>query len=76
MNHFLLTQKAEDFRLFKKIVELINNQVHNTIKGLRDIINIKASLNKGLSDILLSEFDNIVPIKREGVLTKKIPDPY
>jgi hypothetical protein len=41
----LLTQKAADFILFKKVVKLINTKAHLTNEGLHQIINIKASLN-------------------------------
>jgi len=44
----LLTQKAADFNAFKNIVELIKNNAHLSIEGLHQIINIKASMNKGL----------------------------
>lgn len=50
----LLTQKKADFILFKEIVELMKNKVHLSIEGLKKIINIKASMNLGLSDFLKS----------------------
>jgi len=75
-NYYLLTQKAEDFRLFKTIVEHKNNKVHLTIEGLRKIINIKASLNIGLSEIVRSEFEPISPVLRRVVNTENIPDPH
>ena len=50
LKYTLLTQKAADFLLFKTIVSLINNKVHLTIEGLNQIINIKASMNWGLSN--------------------------
>ena len=71
----LLTQKAEDFRLFKSIIENKNNKAHLTIEGLQIIINIKASLNIGLSDVIKSEFTKINPVPRRVVNTEKIPDP-
>ena len=46
----LLTQKAADFILFKEVVKLMNNKAHLSIQGLNQIINIKASMNLGLSD--------------------------
>ena len=48
----LLTQKAADFLLFKKAVKLVNNKAHLTVEGLYEIVNIKASINLGLSDML------------------------
>ena len=47
----LLTQKAADFLLFKKAVELVNNKAHLTVEGVKEIVNIKASMNLGLSDM-------------------------
>ena len=71
----LLTQKAADFILFKKIVELINTKVHLTSEGIHQIINIKASLNLGISDNLKSYFTQITPVERPLVITTNIPDP-
>jgi hypothetical protein len=70
-----LTQKAADYRLFKQVVEIINNKKHLTIEGLYQIINIKASMNLGLSDMLKSEFKNFIPIERPIINTEYIPDP-
>ena len=75
LNYSLLTQKASDFLLFKAIVDLINNKVHLTIEGLNKIINIKASMNIGLSQIVKSNFSQIVPVNRPLIKTAKIPDP-
>lgn len=55
-NYPLLTQKAADFLLFKEVVNLINRKAHLTNEGLYQIVNIKASINLGLSDLLKSEF--------------------
>ena len=75
----LLTQKAADFLLFKAIVDLIitPEKVHLTIEGLNKIINIKASLrrNTGLSQIVKSKFNHIVPVNRPLIITDNIPDP-
>ena len=60
----LLTQKAADFLLFKQAVKLVNNKAHLTVEGLNQIVNIKASLNLGLSDMLKSEFAGYTPVKR------------
>ena len=60
----LLTQKAADFLLFKKAVELVNNKAHLTVEGIKKIVNIKASMNLGLSDMLISEFAKYIPVER------------
>jgi hypothetical protein len=60
----LLTKKAEDFLLFKKAVELVNNKAHLTLEGVKELVNIKASMNLGLSDMLKSEFAGYTPVER------------
>lgn len=60
----LLTQKAADFLLFKKAVELVNSKAHLTDEGIKEIVNIKASMNLGLSDMLQSEFAGYTPVER------------
>ena len=60
----LLTQKAADFLLFKQVVELMNNKIHLTVEGLNQIVNIKASMNLGLSDKLKLEFPEYRAVER------------
>jgi len=48
----LLSQKVADLYLFKQVIELIKNKIHLTEQGLINIINIKGSMNLGLSDKL------------------------
>nr|YP_009690204.1 LAGLIDADG homing endonuclease [Porodaedalea pini]QEG56984.1 LAGLIDADG homing endonuclease [Porodaedalea pini] len=64
VNYTLLSQKAADFELFKQIVNFINTKVHLTDVGLLQIINIRASMNLGLSDLQKSEFINYKPVPR------------
>jgi len=73
--YFLLTQKAADFLLFKAIVGLVEKKAHLSMEGLNQIVNIKASLNLGLSDIVKSSFKDIVPVDRPVISTQTIPDP-
>jgi hypothetical protein len=79
INHFnkypLLTQKLADFLLFKQIIELIKKKNHLNLFGLYQIINIKASMNLGLSNMLKSEFKDFIPIERPIINTENIPDP-
>lgn len=70
----LLTQKKADFLLFKEVVELMSNKFHLTMEGLQQIINIRASMNKGLPDTLKSEFSEVSPVERPLILTESIPD--
>lgn len=60
----LFTQKAADFFLFKQAASLVNNKAHLTEKGLNQMVNIKASMNLGLSEILKSEFPGYSPVER------------
>jgi hypothetical protein len=44
----------------------MNKGVHLTINGLQQVINIRASMNTGLSEIIKSEFsNNINPVKKQ-----------
>ena len=43
----LLTQKRADFLLFKTIVELMIDKSHLSCAGLEQVVELKASLNKG-----------------------------
>jgi hypothetical protein len=62
-----LTQKATDFLLFQKAVELVNDKAHLTVEGLEKIVNIKASMNLGLSDALKLEFPGYIPVERPAI---------
>jgi hypothetical protein len=75
IKYFLLTQKAADFILFTRIVEHMNTKDHLSLEGLKQIINIKTSINLGLSDQLKSEFSNSIPVERPLITTTQIPDP-
>jgi len=71
----LLTQKAADFLLFKQAVKLVNNKAHLTVEGLNQIVNIKASMNLGLSNMLKSEFDGYTPVERPVINYNVMLDP-
>jgi hypothetical protein len=71
----LITQKQADYLLFKKIVLMMLNKEHLTIEGLQEIVNIRASLNLGLSDVLKSAFPNYIPVKRSLITNQQIPHP-
>ena len=75
VNFPLLSQKQADFELFKEIVNLINNKVHLTDVGLLQIINIKASMNLGLSDLQKSEFIKYKAVQRPIIRYTEIPNP-
>jgi hypothetical protein len=77
LSYPLLTQKAADFILFKQIVELMKNKEHlNSEEGLLKIINLRASMNKGLSDLQKSEFKKYNPVPRPIINSTEILDPH
>lgn len=80
LSHFdrypLITQKCADFELFKSVVKLIETREHVTPEGLRKILSIKASLNRGLPEKLKAEFPEIVPVHRPLVANQQIKDPH
>ena len=84
IDHFdkfpLITQKRADFELFKKVFNLMLRNQHLTMEGLRIIVAIKSSMNKGqLSDMLKINFPDIVPSLRTVrliVKNQKIKNPH
>ena len=72
----LLTQKRADFELFKQIVLMMDKKDHLTMEGIKKIISIRASLNKGLSPVLINHFPKLVPCERPQVETPETFDPF
>lgn len=72
----LITQKRADFELLTLVIDLMNNRKHQTLEGIQQIINIKASMNNGLSDTLKDSFFNINPVPRPKVEFSGIPSPH
>nr|QBM09605.1 hypothetical protein [Dactylella sp.] len=71
----LITQKQAYFILFKKIVYLMNDKEHLTIEGIQKFVNLRSSMNLGLSEELRNTFLNTVPVKRPIIQDTKIIDP-
>ena len=59
----LKTKKHVDFLLFKDIVLLMKNKEHSTLEGIQNIVNIKASLNTGLTENLKEAFPAAAALK-------------
>jgi hypothetical protein len=57
-------------------MKLMVSKEHITPEGLREILSIKASLNRGLPEKLKAEFPDILPITRSLVVNQQIKDPY
>jgi hypothetical protein len=70
LKYGLLTQKAADFIFFTRTFPIVNQKEPLSIEGLYQILNIKASMNLGLSDVIKSNFSNITPVERPIVLTR------
>ncbi len=71
----LITQKKADYLLFREIIIMMLRKEHLNKQGLQSIINIKASLNLGLSEDLKLTFPETKPVARPIVSDQKIPDP-
>jgi hypothetical protein len=64
----LLTKKRADYVLFKQGVDLLNLKVHSKVEGIKEILSLKASMNKeGLSDMLRMNFPTVLPVPRPVV---------
>ena len=67
----LKTQKYGDYLLLKKIIEKKNQKNFD----IQEIVNIRATLNKGLSEKLKAAFPNTKEVERPLVENKVIPHP-
>lgn len=71
----LISQKRGDYLLFKQIVYILLNKEHFTVDGIQRIVNIKASLNLGLSSVLKEAFPDTVAVTRLWINNYVIPHP-
>lgn len=71
----LITNKFADYLLFRKAVMLMKNKSHLTEEGLKAIIDIKASLNRGLNEELNTAFPKSIPVERSVVVNQVIQNP-
>lgn len=74
-NYPLMTKKKADFILFKQIIHKVVEGEHLSAKGLQEIVNIRASINLGISDSLKTIFPNTVPVTRPLIENIPIPHP-
>lgn len=74
-NYPLITKKKCDFILFKEIIYKIVEGEHLSAKGLQEIVNIRSTMNLGLSDSLKTIFPNTVPVTRPLVENITISHP-
>ena len=61
--------------MFKEVVKKMKRGEHLTTEGLQDIINLKATLNKGLTPLLQEAFPECIPVPRSLMENRQIPDP-
>src|SRR5690606_35055193 len=59
----LISQKRSDYELFKLAMGYMRGS-HLTMEGLKKLISIKASMNKGLNYQLKEAFPDVIPIAR------------
>lgn len=71
----LITQKKDDFELFQRVVDLMNCKKHLTYEGLQEIVNLKSTINLGLSDELKEAFPNTISSLRLLVRNEEIQNP-
>lgn len=60
----LLTQKIGDYLLFARVAKLMQNSIHLTRPGLQNIVNIRASMNRGLTPSIIEAFPYTDPVVR------------
>lgn len=75
-NYPLVTAKRLDYDLFKQSFNMINLNEHLTEQGISKLIEIKTSLNKGLSEKLINSFSEISLLKRVDFKFNGIPSSY
>jgi hypothetical protein len=69
----LISYKRGEYLLFKQIIYIIQLKEHLTLQGIQKIINIRATLNFGLSKELQLMFPETVPVPRSLRETCVIP---
>lgn len=69
-NHCLKTQKQADYLLWRQVATIMGCNCHRTNEGLQTIVNLRTSINWGLTDKLKSEYPDIVPAKRPNIVNK------
>ena len=72
----LITQKRADYLLFKSILVICNLKEHLTHDGLKKIVNIRASINNGLTEKLKEAFPDVLPVVRPEVKDQVVKDPH
>jgi len=74
-NYSLISQKHAYYLLFREVVMIMQRREHLTSEGIQTIINIRATLNWGLTPELKEAFPNSIPVPRLLVENSQIPHP-
>jgi len=74
-NYPLLSAKYSDFLLFEQCFNIIKKKEHLTSDGFKRILDLRASLNKGLSPELKEAFPLVLPVTRKEYVFNDIPNP-
>lgn len=70
----LKTKKLSDYLIWKEIVLKMNSGYHLEEKGIKEIINLRASLNWGLSPELKKAFPNTIAAPRPNIENINVTD--
>jgi hypothetical protein len=70
-----VTQKRAEFELFKEVVGIMGRKEHLNTVGLQEIVNLRASINNGLTAKLKESFPNTKPAQRPEMQYTAITDP-
>ena len=62
----LVTQKRADFELLRCVIDILNSGPLSP-EGLKKIVAIKATLNRGLTPELRASFPEIIPVERPTI---------
>lgn len=81
INHFdnypLITKKWVDYQLFKRAFFILKSKEHLTLKGIKKIAMIKASMNRGnLPSELKLAFPDIKPVELPSIKYQEIKNPF
>jgi len=68
----LVSQKLADYILFREVVMIMKQGGHLTSEGLKAILNIRASMNRGLTPALKEAFPDYVPVTRPLIDVHKL----
>lgn len=69
----MITNKRADYLLWREIILKIGRREHLTQNGLQAIVNLRASMNWGLTEELIAAFPITIPVKRPEVVGQVIP---